>query len=71
MDFMLEAAIGLVLLTLGRAVPAMPPRDMSCPVGAAVANGCLKGHEALSAKVMLAVEAIGLLVEIDGAIELE
>jgi hypothetical protein len=31
----------------------------------------MKGHETLPAKMTLAVGAIGLVVEIDGAIELE
>jgi hypothetical protein len=46
-------------------------RDIEKAVRAALANGRLKGHEALPAKMTLAVEAIGLVVEIDGAIELE
>jgi hypothetical protein len=39
-------------------------------VETALANDRLKGHEALPAKMTLAVEAIGRAVEIDGAIEL-
>jgi hypothetical protein len=46
-------------------------REIEKAVRAAIANGRLKGHEALPAKMTLAVEAIGLAVEIDGAIELE
>ena len=46
-------------------------REIEKAVRAALANGQLKGHEALPAKMTLAVEAIGLAVEIDGAIELE
>ena len=37
----------------------------------ALAKGRLKGHEALPAKMTLAVGAVGLTFEIDGAIELE
>jgi hypothetical protein len=46
-------------------------REIEKAVRDAVANGRLKGHEALAAKMTLAVEAVGLAVEIDGAIELE
>ncbi|MGO8921829.1 MAG: DUF6494 family protein [Xanthobacteraceae bacterium] len=46
-------------------------REIEKAVRAALANGKLKGHEALPAKVTLAIEAVGLAVEIDGAIELE
>jgi hypothetical protein len=46
-------------------------REIEKAVRAALANGRLKGHEALPAKVTLAVEAIAVAVEIDGAIELE
>jgi len=45
--------------------------EIDQPVRAAVASGRLKGHEALPAKMTLAEEAVGLAVEIDGAIELE
>ncbi len=46
-------------------------REIEKAVRDAVANGRLKGHEALPAKMTLAMEAVGLTVEIDGAIELE
>jgi Family of unknown function (DUF6494) len=46
-------------------------REIEKAVRAALANGRLEGHEALPAKMTLAVEAVGLAVEIDGAIELE
>ena len=46
-------------------------REIEKAVRAALANGRLKGHEALPAKMTLAVESVGLAVEIDGAIELE
>ena len=46
-------------------------REIEKAVRAALANGSLKGQEALPAKMTLAVDAIGLAVEIDGAIELE
>jgi len=46
-------------------------REIEKAVRAAIADGRLKGHEAMPAKVMLTVGAIGLAFEIDGAIELE
>jgi hypothetical protein len=46
-------------------------REIEKAVRDAVASGRLKGHEALPAKMTLAVGAVGLAVEIDGAIELE
>ena len=45
-------------------------REIEKAVRAALASGKLKGHEAMPAKVMLTVGAVGLAVEIDGAIEL-
>ena len=46
-------------------------REIERAVRAAVTDGRLKGNEALPAKVTLAVEGIGLAVDIEGAVELE
>jgi hypothetical protein len=46
-------------------------REIEKAVRAALADGRLKGHEAMPAKIMLTVGAVGLAFEIDGAIELE
>ncbi|MGN6750834.1 MAG: DUF6494 family protein [Xanthobacteraceae bacterium] len=46
-------------------------REIEKAVRGALANGRLKGQETLPAKMTLAVEGVGLAVEIDGAIELE
>jgi hypothetical protein len=46
-------------------------REIEKAVRAALASGKLKGHEALPAKMTLAIGAVGLAVEIDGAVELE
>ena len=46
-------------------------REIEKAVRASIGNARLKGHETLPAKVTLTVGAIGLAVEIDGAIELE
>jgi uncharacterized protein DUF6494 len=46
-------------------------REIEKAVRGALASGRLKGQEALRAKMTLAVDGVGLAVEIDGAIELE
>jgi uncharacterized protein DUF6494 len=46
-------------------------REIEKAVRAALADGRLKGHEAVPAKMTLAVGAVELVIEIDGAIELE
>lgn len=46
-------------------------REIEKAVRGAIANGRLKGHEALPAKMTLIVDGVGLTCEIDGAIELE
>ncbi|MFL5031368.1 MAG: DUF6494 family protein [Xanthobacteraceae bacterium] len=46
-------------------------REIEKAVREAVSTGRLKGREALPAKAIVTVEAIGLSFEIDGAIELE
>ena len=46
-------------------------REIEKSVRDALAAGKLKGHEALPAKMLLTIDAVGLELEIDGAIELE
>ncbi len=46
-------------------------REIEQAVRAAVADGRLKGNEALPAKVTLTVAGLGLAVDIEGAVELE
>ncbi len=46
-------------------------REIEQAIRTAIANGRLKGNEALPAKVLLSVEGLGLSVEIEGAVELE
>ena len=46
-------------------------RDIEQAVRAAISGGKLKGSEMLPARATLEIEAIGLAVEIEGAIELE
>jgi len=46
-------------------------REIEQAVRSAVADGRLKGNEALPAKMTLTVEGLGLAVEIAGDVELE
>ena len=46
-------------------------REIEQAVRKSLADGRLKGNEALPAKMMLTVEGISLAVEIEGAVELE
>jgi hypothetical protein len=66
-----EEAFNVSIRKFLKKVGITSQREIEKAVRAALANGKLKGHEALPAKVMLTVGAVGLAVEIDGAIELE
>ena len=66
-----EEAFNVSIRKFLKKVGITSQREIEKVVRAALANGKLKGHEALPAKVTLAIEAVGLAVEIDGAIELE
>jgi len=66
-----EEAFNVSIRKFLKKVGITSQREIEKAVRAALANGKLKGHEALPAKVTLAIEAVGLAVEIDGAIELE
>jgi hypothetical protein len=46
-------------------------REIEQAIRTAMADGRLKGNEALPSKVLLTVGDVGLAVEIEGAIELE
>ena len=46
-------------------------REIEMAVRQAVADGRLKGNDALPAKAVVTVAGIGLSFEVDGAIELE
>jgi len=66
-----EEAFNVSVRKFLRKVGVTSQQEIEKAVRAALANGKLKGHEAMPAKVTLTVGAVGLLVEIDGAIELE
>jgi hypothetical protein len=46
-------------------------REIEQAVRKSIADGRLKGNEALPAKMLLTVEGVGLAFEIEGAVELE
>jgi hypothetical protein len=46
-------------------------REIEQAIRTAIADGRLKGNEALPSKVVLSVDGVGLAVEIEGHIELE
>ena len=46
-------------------------REIEQSIRTAIADGRLKGNEALPSKIVLTVDGIGLAVEIEGAVELE
>jgi hypothetical protein len=46
-------------------------REIEMAVRNAVANGSLKGREALTAKATISIGTLNLTFEVDGAIELE
>jgi hypothetical protein len=46
-------------------------REIEQAVRSAIADGRLKGNEALPAKMVLTISGIGVAIEIEGALELE
>jgi len=66
-----EEAFNVSIRKFLKKVGITSQREIEKAVRAALANGKLKGHEALPSKVALTVGAVGLALEIDGAIELE
>jgi hypothetical protein len=46
-------------------------REIEEAVRKSIADGRLKGNEALPAKMLLTIEGVGLAFEIEGAVELE
>jgi hypothetical protein len=66
-----EEALNVSVRKFLKKVGITSQREIEQAVRAAVSGGKLKGNEALPAKVVLTVGGISLLVEIEGAIELE
>jgi uncharacterized protein DUF6494 len=66
-----EDALNVSVRKFLKKVGITSQREIEQAIRAAIANGRLKGNEALPAKMALTVRGVGLAVEIDGAIELE
>jgi hypothetical protein len=66
-----EEAFNVSMRKFLKKVGVTSQREIEKAVRAALADGKLKGHEAMPAKVVLTVGTVGLVFEIDGAIELE
>ena len=66
-----EEALNTSLRKFLKKVGVTSQREIEKAVRDAVASGRMKGHEALPAKAVIAIDGIGLSFEIDGAIELE
>jgi hypothetical protein len=66
-----EEALNTSLRKFLRVVGVTSQQEIEKAIRDAIADGRLKGTEALSAKVVLTIDKIGLSHTIDGTIELE
>ena len=66
-----EDAFNVSLRKFLKKVGITSQREIEQAVRAGLAARALKGNEALPAKMVLTIDAIGLNVDIEGAIELE
>jgi len=66
-----EDALNTTVRKFLKKVGITSQREIEKAVRAAVAEGRLKGHEALPAKMTLRIPQLNLSYEIDGAVELE
>ena len=66
-----EEALNTSLRKFLKVVGVTSQREIETAIRAAVADGRLKGNEALSAQVVLTIDKAGLSHTIDGTIELE
>ena len=66
-----EEALNTSLRKFLKVVGVTSQREIEKAIRAAVADGRLKGNEALPAQVVLTIEKAGLSYKIDGTIELE
>jgi hypothetical protein len=66
-----EEALNGSLRKFLKVVGVTSQREIEKAIRAAVADGRLKGNEALSAQVVLTIDKAGLSHKIDGTIELE
>jgi hypothetical protein len=66
-----EEALNTSLRKFLRVVGVTSQQEIEKAIRDAIADGRLKGTEALSAKVVLTIDKIGLSHTVDGTIELE
>jgi hypothetical protein len=66
-----EEALNISVRKFLKKVGVTSQREIEQAIRGAIADGRLKGNEALPAKVVLTVGGVGLSAEIEGAIELE
>jgi hypothetical protein len=66
-----EDALNTSLRKFLKKVGITSQREIERAVREAVSSGRLKGQEALPAKAVVTIEALGLSFEIDGAVELD
>ncbi len=66
-----EEVLNMSLRKFLKVVGVTSQQEIEKAIRAAVADGRLKGNEALSAKVVLTIDKAGLSHTIDGTIELE
>jgi hypothetical protein len=66
-----EEALNTSLRKFLRVVGVTSQQEIERAIRDAIADGRLKGTEALSAKVVLTIDKIGLSHTVDGTIELE
>ncbi len=66
-----EDALNVSVRKFLKKVGVTSQREIEQAVRAAVGGGRLRGNERLPAKATLIIEGISLLVEIEGAVELE
>ena len=66
-----EEVLNTSLRKFLKVVGVTSQREIETSIRAAVADGRLKGNEALAAKVVLTIEKAGLSHTIDGTIDLE
>jgi len=66
-----EEALNSSLRKFLKVVGVTSQREIEMAIRKAVADGRLKGNEALSAKMVLTIDKAGLSHTIDGTIELE
>jgi hypothetical protein len=66
-----EEVLNISLRKFLKTVGVTSQREIENAIRKAVADGQIKGNEALKAKMVLTIDAIGLTHKIDGTVELE